>query len=89
MTGLMTEEDEAIRETARRFAVNCVAPRAAEIDETDECFFDLIWHAGALGLIAVEASEEVGGASFVAAVLATMEVARAAESGSWVPGGNA
>lgn len=76
MIGPITEADEAIRDTTRRFSVDCVAPRAAEIDETDEFFFDLMRQAGTLGLIGLETSEALGGAgaSPVAAVLATMEI---------------
>lgn len=75
----VSEEDEAIRAVTRRFAVDRIAPRAAEIDATDGFFFDLMREAGSLGLIGLETSPALGGAgaSPIAAVLTTMEIAAA------------
>jgi butyryl-CoA dehydrogenase len=58
----LTEEQNLLRDTVRRFAEEVVKPRAKEIDETGEfprAFFD---QAGELGLAGVAVPEEYGGA---------------------------
>ncbi len=74
----LTDEQRMIRDTVRQFAVRRVLPRAAEIDEKDEFFWDLLQEAGDLGILGLELPEEWGGAGAypLSAVLATEEVAR-------------
>ncbi|MFW6175767.1 MAG: acyl-CoA dehydrogenase [Acidobacteriota bacterium] len=58
----LSEEQQLLQETVRRFADEVVRPRAKEIDETGEfprAFFD---QAGELGLAGVSVPEEYGGA---------------------------
>jgi butyryl-CoA dehydrogenase len=58
----LTEEQQLLRDTVRRFAEEVVKPRAKEIDQTGEfprSFFD---QAGELGLAGVAMPEEYGGA---------------------------
>lgn len=56
------ETADAIRETVRDFSVNEIAPRAAEIDRTNQFPRDLWPKLGALGLHGITVEEEYGGA---------------------------
>ena len=56
------ETAELMRETVRNFAADEVAPRAAEIDRSDEFPRDLWPKIGALGLHGITVEEEYGGA---------------------------
>ena len=58
----LTAEQEAFRETVRRFADTDVRPRAAQIDADDRFPRDLVREAGARGLMGVTISVEAGGA---------------------------
>ena len=58
----LTDEQNLLRETVRRFADEVVAPRAKEIDRTGEFPRDFFDQAGELGLAGVAISEEHGGA---------------------------
>jgi butyryl-CoA dehydrogenase len=58
----LTEEQELLRETVRRFAAEVVRPRAKEIDQTGEFPLDFYRQAGELGLSGVAVPEEHGGA---------------------------
>lgn len=73
-----TEVELMIRETARKFAIEHVEPRAKEIDEKDEFFPDLIEIAGDLGLLGMELPESEGGAACgtLAAVMSAEEIGR-------------
>ena len=73
-----TEPERMIRELARQFATEHVAPRAREIDEKDEFFPDLVRTAGDLGLLAMELPESEGGANCgtLAAVMSSEEIGR-------------
>ena len=76
------DEIEALRETVHRFAQAKIAPRAGEIDSTNEFPRDL-WEAlGALGLHGITVEEEYGGAGmgYLAHVVAMEEVSRASAS---------
>lgn len=53
---------DALRETARRFAEAEVAPRAAELDETEAFPADLYRRLAALGLLGITVPEAMGGA---------------------------
>lgn len=57
----VTEEREAVLATARDFVAAEVAPRALEIDESDEFPLDLFTRAGDLGLLAITVPEADGG----------------------------
>ncbi|MEH6360368.1 MAG: acyl-CoA dehydrogenase family protein, partial [Amylibacter sp.] len=55
------EDIDALRETVRRFAADEIAPRAAEIDQSNEFPMDLWEKMGALGLHGITVPEEDGG----------------------------
>jgi len=57
----LTAEQQAIRETARRFALKEILPRAAEIDRSSTFDRDLYRGMGEVGLIGVAMPEEFGG----------------------------
>jgi alkylation response protein AidB-like acyl-CoA dehydrogenase len=82
----LTEEQKMIRDAARDFAQNEIAPIAAHHDETGEFPMDTIKKMGALGLMGVEVPEEYGGAGMdtLAYVLAMEEVAKADVSHSTI-----
>jgi len=82
----LTEEHKMIRDTARDFAQNEIAPIAAHHDETGEFPLATIKKMGALGLMGVEVPEEYGGAGMdtLAYVLAMEEIAKADVSHSTV-----
>ena len=82
MSFALGDEIEALRETVHRFAQAKIAPRAGEIDATNEFPRDL-WEAlGALGLHGITVEEEYGGAGmgYLAHVVAMEEVSRASAS---------
>jgi alkylation response protein AidB-like acyl-CoA dehydrogenase len=58
----LSEEHQMIRDVARDFAQNEIAPRAAHFDETGEFPYDTIMKMGAQGLMGIEVPEEYGGA---------------------------
>src|SRR5215510_15303303 len=74
----LSPEHEMIRQTARDFAQNEIAPVAAEHDETGEFPFETIKKMGALGLMGIEVPEEYGGAGLdtLAYVLAMEEICK-------------
>ncbi|WP_255616960.1 isovaleryl-CoA dehydrogenase [Aurantimonas sp. VKM B-3413] len=76
------EEIEALRETVHRFAQDRIAPRAAEIDATNEFPNDLWTEMGALGLLGITVEEEFGGAGmgYLAHCVAVEEISRASAS---------
>lgn len=78
----MSEELVALRETVHRFAQDEIAPRAAEIDETNEFPMDLWEKMGALGLHGITVSEEHGGVEmgYLAHCVAIEEISRASAS---------
>jgi alkylation response protein AidB-like acyl-CoA dehydrogenase len=75
----LTEEHEMIRQAARDFAQNEIAPVAAEFDETGEFPSRTIQKMGAMGFMGIEVPEEYGGAGMdtLAYVLALEEVCKA------------
>jgi hypothetical protein len=65
---MQEETIAALRETARRFADNAIAPRAAELDETEAFPRDIYDSLAKLGLFGITVPEAMGGAE--ASVLA-------------------
>jgi alkylation response protein AidB-like acyl-CoA dehydrogenase len=79
MSLTLTEEHEMIRQTARKFAQDRIAPIAAEFDESGEFPYDTVMEMGRLGLMGIEVPEEYGGAGMdtMAYVLAMEEISKA------------
>lgn len=82
-TGL-TEEQRLFQETVRRLARERVAPRAAEIDRTDEFPWDIVALFREYGLLGLGMPEAVGGggADMLTTALAIEEVARVSATAS-------
>ena len=76
------EEIDALRETVRRFAADEIAPRAAEIDSSNQFPSDLWEKMGALGLHGITVDLADGGASmgYLAHSVAIEEISRASAS---------
>jgi butyryl-CoA dehydrogenase len=75
----LSEEQKAIRQTVREFAVERVMPRAEEMDREEAFPYDLVKEMAELGLMGLPFPEEYGGAGAdtVSYALAVMELARA------------
>ncbi len=73
------ETADLLRDTVRSFAADAIAPRAREIDESNEFPRDLWPQLGALGLLGVTVEEEYGGAGmgYTEHVVAMEEISRA------------
>ncbi len=71
-----------LRETAREFAQREIAPRAAEIDRSNEFPPELWPKLGALGLLGVTVEEAYGGTAmgYLAHIVAMEEISRASAS---------
>ena len=78
----LADEVEALRETVHRFASETIAPRADEIDTSNEFPRDLWPQMGELGLHGVTVDERYGGVDmgYVAHCVAVEEVSRASGS---------
>ena len=76
------EDIDALRDTVRRFAQDEIAPRAAEIDASNEFPMDLWEKMGALGLHAITVPEVDGGSNmgYLAHCIAIEEISRASAS---------
>ena len=76
------EEIDALRDMVQRWTADKLAPRAAEIDETNEAPKDLWPQMGELGLLGITADPEYGGTGmgYLAHVVATEEISRASAS---------
>lgn len=74
----ITEEHEMIRQEARRFAQEVIAPIAAYHDETGEFPLETVRQMGALGFMGIEVPEEYGGVGMdtLAYVLALTEICK-------------
>ena len=59
---ILTEEQIMIRDMARDFASNELAPHAAEWDKTHKMPIDVLHRMGALGLMGMTVPEQWGGA---------------------------
>ena len=58
----LTEEQRAVRDTAREFAAREIAPKAAEIDKTSRWPAEIVAKMGELGFLGMAIPEEYGGA---------------------------
>ena len=76
------ETIDMLRQTARDFAAAEIAPRAAEIDRSNQFPADLWRKLGALGLLGITAEEEYGGTQmgYLAHIIAMEEISRASAS---------
>jgi isovaleryl-CoA dehydrogenase len=76
------EEIEMLRDSLAGFAAKEIAPRAAEIDRTDQFPMDLWKKFGDLGVLGMTVSEEYGGANmgYTAHMIAMEEISRASAS---------
>jgi len=73
------ETIDMLRASVQDFAAKEIAPRAAEIDRTNEFPMDLWPKLGALGLLGITAEEEYGGSAlgYLAHIIAVEEISRA------------
>ena len=74
----MTEEQEITRQTVRRFAEKEIAPRAFELDETQEFPRDIMKKLGDMGMLGILFPPQYGGAglTYLDYVLIIEELAR-------------
>ncbi len=72
----------ALRSAVQEFAAAEIAPRAAEIDKSDQFPMDLWRKMGDLGILGVTVGEEYGGANmgYLAHIVAMEEISRASAS---------
>ena len=76
------DDINALRETVKAFADAEIAPRAAELDRTDQFPMDLWQKMGELGLHGITVPETYGGVDmgYVAHMVAMEEISRASGS---------
>jgi isovaleryl-CoA dehydrogenase len=76
------EDIDALRDAVRDFAQTEIAPRAGEIDQTDQFPMDLWRKMGSLGVLGITVGEEYGGAGmgYLAHMIAMEEISRASAS---------
>jgi isovaleryl-CoA dehydrogenase len=76
------EDVDALREAVHDFAQAEIAPRAAEIDRTDQFPMDMWRRLGDLGVLGITVDEEFGGAGmgYLAHIVAMEEISRASAS---------
>ncbi|WP_280525518.1 isovaleryl-CoA dehydrogenase [Acuticoccus sediminis] len=82
MNFALGEDIDALREMTHRFAQERIAPRAAEIDATNEFPMELWREMGELGLLGITVEEELGGSGmgYLAHCVAIEEISRASAS---------
>src|SRR3982751_6619044 len=76
------ETIDMLRATVQQFAAAQIAPRAAEIDRTNQFPHDLWRKLGDLGLLGITVEEDYGGAAlgYLAHIVAMEEISRASAS---------
>jgi isovaleryl-CoA dehydrogenase len=76
------DDIDLLRDSIARFAADKIAPRAAEIDQSNEFPRELWPELGQLGLLGITAEQEYGGTSlgYLAHVVAVEEISRASAS---------
>src|SRR3954467_14326999 len=76
------EDIDALRDAVQAFAQSEIAPRAAEIDRSDQFPMDLWRKMGELGVLGITVPEEYGGAGmgYLAHMIAMEEISRASAS---------
>jgi isovaleryl-CoA dehydrogenase len=76
------EDIDALRDAVRDFSQAEIAPRAFDIDKTDQFPMDLWEKMGNLGVLGITVSEEYGGANmgYLAHMVAMEEISRASAS---------
>jgi isovaleryl-CoA dehydrogenase len=76
------ESSDLLRESVAAFSADRIAPRAAEIDESNQFPRDLWPELGELGLLGITVEEEYGGSAlgYLAHVIAMEEISRASAS---------
>jgi isovaleryl-CoA dehydrogenase len=79
---MLGEDIEMLRDAVATFAAKEIAPRAAEIDRTDQFPMDLWRKLGELGVLGMTVAEEYGGAGlgYTAHMVAMEEISRASAS---------
>ena len=78
----LNDEIDALRDGVRKFAATEIAPRAAEIDRSNDFPADLWRKLGAMGLLGITVPEQYGGTGlgYLAHVVAVEEISRASAS---------
>jgi alkylation response protein AidB-like acyl-CoA dehydrogenase len=78
----LKDEHRQVREMARKFSDEVVAPRARDLDENEEFPTDIVRQMGELGFLGLPFPEKYGGAGLdtLAYVIAVEEIARACGS---------
>jgi len=79
---MLGEDLDMLRESVANFASKEIAPRAGEVDRTDQFPMDLWRKMGELGVLGMTVSEEYGGANmgYLAHMIAMEEISRASAS---------